>query len=88
MQDAACIGADTALFFAAEDEKPRARRMREARARSVCAGCAVRESCLEFRLSADPPQQDGGIFGGLDGEERAQLRHALVKRWQRGTGAA
>lgn len=37
------------------------------RARAVCAGCGVRDRCLEDALSRDEPY---GIWGGLTPEER------------------
>jgi WhiB family redox-sensing transcriptional regulator len=41
-----------------------------ARAKSVCAGCSVREPCLEFALSTNV---SAGVWGGLSGRERRQL---------------
>jgi WhiB family redox-sensing transcriptional regulator len=85
-QRAACRHAPH-LFFGADNESIRARCSRETSARAVCAGCPVREACLEFRLGFRE-QRDGAIFGGLDGDERAALRHARVKREQREGRAA
>lgn len=80
--EAACRHEDPALFFAAEDETGEARHVREAKAKGICAGCAVRTPCLDFRLGFER-QRDGDIWAGFDGEERHGLRHALLKRQQR-----
>jgi WhiB family transcriptional regulator, redox-sensing transcriptional regulator len=75
------------LFFAADDESLRVRKSRETSARAVCGGCPIRQACLEFRLGFRE-QRDGAIFGGLDGDERAALCHARIKREQRAERAA
>jgi len=77
-EQAACRTAPE-LFFGAEDEKYRARQKREAKARAVCARCPISGPCLEFQLRAGDDQRDGGIFGGLDGDER----HALAREQDR-----
>ena len=41
------------------------------RAKAVCAGCGVRVECLEEALRHDDAH---GIWGGLTGEERRQMR--------------
>ena len=92
-EHAACRGEDPGLFFAppipegadlaelaalaAETER------RTRKARRICASCQVRAACLEWRL-ADEHQLDGGIWGGLDEQERWTLR----KRRIRATAAA
>lgn len=73
---AACRDTDPDLFFRDEDE---------ADAIAVCRPCPVRIRCLEYALSR-PGQH--GVFGGVPAERRAALRHALLKRQQRGRRAA
>lgn len=43
---------------------------REARAKDICASCAVRQPCLEYALRIREPH---GIWGGLNEAERKQL---------------
>ncbi|HEX3335201.1 MAG TPA: WhiB family transcriptional regulator [Jatrophihabitans sp.] len=40
-------------------------------AKAICASCAVREPCLAFALDTD---QEAGVWGGLDEDERRRLR--------------
>lgn len=47
-----------------------------AAAKAVCAGCPVQEACLAFALTTN---QDYGVWGGLDEEERREER----RRWRR-----
>jgi hypothetical protein len=48
-----------------------------ARARAVCAGCLVRQECLEECLTVEVDigaNEIVGMFGGLSPQERVQLR--------------
>lgn len=47
-------------------------------AKAVCDTCAVRDTCLEFALRTN---QEYGIWGGKDEEERRAIRR--VRRHQR-----
>lgn len=62
--EAACRGMDANVFFpdSEEDAGP---------ARAVCAGCPVRDECLEFALAT---RQMDGIWGGLTETERRRVR--------------
>jgi len=66
---ASCLSADPDLFFpistAGSGEK------QIARAKKICAGCAVRQECLEFALSHE---QAYGIWGGTTPEDRRRDR--------------
>jgi len=62
--DAACRHLDTATFFPATDDEV-------ATAKAICAGCPVRDACLEFALVT---RQDDGVWGGLDENERRRAR--------------
>ncbi|MTV27072.1 WhiB family transcriptional regulator [Nitriliruptoraceae bacterium ZYF776] len=66
---AACLDEDPELFFP-DGESPRYAHQIEA-ARQVCAGCAVREPCLDFALRTE---QNGGIWAGTTPGQRTALR--------------
>jgi WhiB family redox-sensing transcriptional regulator len=66
---AACIGEDPELFFPMGP--PSSVTVQTARAKAVCDGCAVRDDCLEWSLVT---AQDAGVWGGLDEDERRELR--------------
>lgn len=84
LAEAACLGHEPEVFFPLEQHgtglnpaAARARhREREEAALEVCAGCPVRERCLEEALAAPHVH---GIWGGKTAEEREVLlrkRHA------------
>ena len=68
--EAACKGADGALFFAGEPERRASRSRREARAKAICHRCPVIDQCLAFALRVEEPC---GIWGGLSEDERARV---------------
>jgi WhiB family redox-sensing transcriptional regulator len=68
--EAACRGADGALFFASDPERRASRSRREARAKAICQRCPVIEQCLAFALRVEEPC---GIWGGLSEDERARV---------------
>ena len=70
-KDAACKGKDTDRWFALESDPA------TYEAKQVCAGCPVRESCLQFAI--DNPEHFG-VWGGLTGRERAKLRNRRNRR--------
>ena len=68
---AACRGPQAAVFFPPpaferKDEKLE----REARAKDICASCAVKADCLDYAISIREPH---GIWGGLNELERKAL---------------
>ena len=65
----ACRSADPDLFFPISSAGPAARQI--ARAKVICAGCGVRQECLDFALSHD---QVYGIWGGTTPEDRQRAR--------------
>jgi len=68
---AACRGPESTLFFPpSTPERREERDAREAKAKRICAQCAVREDCLEFALRVREPH---GIWGGLTEAERRRL---------------
>jgi WhiB family redox-sensing transcriptional regulator len=72
---AACRGVGIDLFFPVGSTGPAADEIR--RARQICAGCPVRQQCLDYALASG---QQYGIWGGLDEQERRRLRQQLRKR--------
>lgn len=68
---ARCIGEDPELFFPVGS--PEFVLAEIERARAVCAACPVRPECLEWSLVTC---QDAGVWGGLDEEERREIRRA------------
>jgi WhiB family redox-sensing transcriptional regulator len=79
LRGAACADVDPDLWFEPDEDDfedadglAAAREFAERRARSICAGCPVREACLAGALKRREPY---GIFGGLDAGERARLRY-------------
>lgn len=63
---ASCLGVDGDLFFPARGEPTD-------EAKAICAGCIVREDCLEYALTT---KQYHGIWGGTSERERKRLRKA------------
>lgn len=64
-QFANCKG-KTHLFFAPNAERPQARARREAKARSLCDSCVVKETCREFARV----NHEYGLWGAESEEER------------------
>jgi WhiB family redox-sensing transcriptional regulator len=62
-QLANCTGIDPDLFFPALGGDP-------VRAKAVCAGCVVRQQCLDDALERD---EWSGVWGGLTAVERRRL---------------
>jgi WhiB family redox-sensing transcriptional regulator len=72
-EEAACRGADLSLFFLSRGESAEP-------AQRLCAGCPVRQPCLEFALGHGEVH---GIWGGLTARDRRALRtrrRAAVRR--------
>ena len=68
---AACRGPHASIFFPPEGiEQKHQRAERELAAKSICAGCPVRQPCLDYALSIDEPL---GIWGGLNEYERRRI---------------
>lgn len=64
----ACVGMDPELFHPHDGENAKA----EA-ARAVCAGCPVRNECLDDAVTANVQY---GVWGGTTPRERRRLRKA------------
>ena len=71
---AACRGEDSVLFFAPSYfEKREEKGSREAKAKRLCARCAVREPCLEYAMRT---REAHGVWGGMNELERRRLLRA------------
>ena len=77
-QDAACLEEDPDLFFPVGSTGPALLQVTEAKA--VCGRCLVREQCLEWAMELD---QDFGVWGGLDENERRALKRRTARRQSR-----
>lgn len=66
-ESAACTDSDPALFFVAEKEQVRAKRIRTAKAKAICASCPVVLNCLQQAVKTDDMH---AIMGGTTPEER------------------
>jgi WhiB family redox-sensing transcriptional regulator len=75
----ACRSVDPDPFFPVPGQGPADQQI--ARARMICAGCAVRRPCLEFAMAHD---QTYGIWGGTTAEDRRRDR----RRRRRAAAAA
>lgn len=65
---AACVGADPDLFFT--DRTGRDAQAVSLQAKTICAGCAVRDACLDHALEHGEPE---GVWGGCTPAERREL---------------
>jgi len=62
-QSAACRGVDPDVFYPASEEEAD-------EAKSVCAQCNVRQTCLEHALAT---RERDGVWGGATEKERRRL---------------
>lgn len=65
---AACAEADPEAWFPEKGGSTR-------EAKRVCAGCFVRQQCLEYALASD---QGFGVWGGKSERERRRLKAAAA----------
>lgn len=68
--DAACAGLPTDLFYPDAGGSSLVRA-----AKAHCAGCTVRQQCLDAALDR---RENWGIWGGLTDQERRDLRRRRV----------
>jgi WhiB family transcriptional regulator, redox-sensing transcriptional regulator len=64
-----CVGDDPDVFFPSHGDLG-------TQARQIRAACAVRDDCLKYVIDAD----EFGIWGGLDQDERRNLRRRQRRR--------
>jgi WhiB family redox-sensing transcriptional regulator len=75
---AACRDSDPDLFFPVGSTGPAIEQI--AAAKAVCQRCEVQATCLEFSLATN---QEAGVWGGVDEDERRKLRKAWLARQRR-----
>jgi len=76
-KDGACVGLDQDIFFHPWNDTPRNRMLREQKAKAICAGCSVRERCLQWSIEVQEPY---GVWGGVGEDERkAILRRRRIR---------
>ena len=68
---AACRHTDAQLFFPAGSTGPAVSGIEAAKA--VCRSCPAQKPCLQFALETN---QEAGVWGGKDEDERRKLRRA------------
>ena len=73
----ACLSADPELFFPISQGAIADRQI--SRALRVCAGCTVRQQCLDFAMQT---AEAHGIWGGTTPEERIRARRKATRRRQ------
>lgn len=71
----ACLSADPELFFPVAQGSFADRQIISAL--RVCAGCAVRQQCLDFALATGEAH---GIWGGTTPDERIRARRKSTRR--------
>ncbi len=71
----ACAGADPDLFFPIATGVVAAGQVKKAL--RICAGCGVRQQCLDFAMQSG---EMNGVWGGTTAEERIRARRALLRR--------
>lgn len=71
----ACLTADPDLFFPIAVGTVASQEI--ARAQRICAGCPVKQPCLDFAMRTREPT---GIWGGTTPEERIRVLRARHRR--------
>lgn len=64
-EHAACRGHDPELFFDTDTRD----------AKAICRGCKVRDDCLDWSLGG----AEHGVWGGLDEDQRRNLRRSRAR---------
>lgn len=59
----ACRGLDAGIFYPDTEEEA-------AKAKQVCAGCDVQQTCLEFALNR---REKAGVWGGATERDRRRI---------------
>jgi WhiB family redox-sensing transcriptional regulator len=72
---AACLAADPELFFPIAEGSAADRQT--STALLVCAGCSVRQQCLDFAMGTGEAY---GIWGGTTADERIRARRRVTRR--------
>lgn len=73
-EQAACLSADPELFFPVGNTGSALDQIE--RAKAVCARCPVTEMCLQYAMDTN---QDYGVWGGLNEDERRTLKRRAAR---------
>jgi WhiB family transcriptional regulator, redox-sensing transcriptional regulator len=71
----ACLSADPDLFFPIATGSVAVAQI--AKAQRICAGCQVRQECLDFAIRSG---ETHGVWGGTTPEERIRFRRQRARR--------
>ncbi|MEZ5321347.1 MAG: WhiB family transcriptional regulator [Microthrixaceae bacterium] len=72
----ACRGPHAQVFFPpSQFERKHERIEREAKAKEICASCAVQKDCRDYAMAIREPH---GIWGGMSESERRALIETAV----------
>jgi WhiB family transcriptional regulator, redox-sensing transcriptional regulator len=71
----ACLNTDPDVFFPVAVGSAASKQV--ARAMRICAGCTVRQQCLDFAMRSG---EKDGIWGGTTPEERVRARRNRNRR--------
>jgi WhiB family transcriptional regulator, redox-sensing transcriptional regulator len=72
-EQAACQSSDPELFFPITERGRSGLQVSEAK--TVCAGCRVRQQCLDYAIDTRQPH---GIWGGLSEAERRLIAERVA----------
>jgi len=71
MSRGACRGSDTSCFYPEKNEPALMAKMRQCR--EICAGCEVRQECLDYAVKYEP----FGFWGGMSEKDRKIYRREI-----------
>jgi WhiB family redox-sensing transcriptional regulator len=71
----ACLDTDPDVFFPVAVGSAASKQVE--RAMRICAGCTVRQQCLDFAIRSG---EKDGIWGGTTPDERTRVRRARNRR--------
>jgi WhiB family transcriptional regulator, redox-sensing transcriptional regulator len=71
---AACLDEDPEMFFPIGTTRPAFLQIE--RAKVVCLGCEVVETCLSWAIESG---QDAGVWGGMSADERRALKRRQAR---------
>lgn len=74
-QQAACLDEDPEMFFPVGSTGAALEQLE--RAKHICRGCPVIDTCLEWAIETN---QDAGVWGGLGEDERRSLRRSRQRK--------
>ena len=69
LKQGACVGTPDPRLFDDEDHK------KTSVAKKICSKCPVQEQCAQWGIE----NEDSGIWGGMDGKDRAKARRGKRK---------